>query len=181
MFGYSLAVGNFDAGPDDLAIGIPYEDLGDITNAGKVQILYSTHGTGLTSRDQILDQNNIGNRAEAWDCFGWSLATGHLDTKPGEDLVVGVPYEDLGGTTNAGLVHILYSSNGSFTNQTWHQNSYGVIDNAQSQEKFGWALAVGGINPGPYLDLAVGVPGEFLYPTGGLPGHGMVHVLYNNR
>ena len=56
-----------------------------------------------------------------------------------------------------------------------------MIGNAQPHEKFCWALALGGIKPGPYLDLAVGVPGEFLYPTGGLPGHGMAHVLYNNK
>ena len=185
LFGHSLAVGNFDGGPDDLAIGIPYEDLGNITNAGKVQILYSTHGTGLTNRDQILDQNNIGGSAEAWDCFGWSLATGHLDNWSGEELVVGVPYEDLGGITNAGVVHVLYASNyngnTSFKNQTWHQDSYGVVDNAQPQERFGYALAVGRIKARPYLDLAVGVPGELLYPTGGLPGQGMVNVLYNDR
>jgi hypothetical protein len=36
------------------------------------------------------------------------------------------------------------------------------------------------IKPGG-LDLAVGVPGEIVYPTGGLPGQGMVNVLYDNR
>lgn len=47
-FGASLAVHDFDAdGYDDLAIGVPGEDIGSITDSGVVQILYGS-SSGLT-------------------------------------------------------------------------------------------------------------------------------------
>ena len=42
-FGASLAAQDFNAdGYDDLAIGVPGEDLGSITDSGAVQILYGS-------------------------------------------------------------------------------------------------------------------------------------------
>jgi hypothetical protein len=180
MFGYSLAVGNFDTYYDDLAVGVPYEDIGNITDAGMVQILYGSSG-GLTDRDETLYQGDggLGGGAEAHDRLGWSLATAGFNGQWNmKDLVIGVPYEDLGGTRDAGLVHIVFAAKRGHS-KIWHQNTYGVVDHAESNEKFGWSLAVGAITPCP--DLAVGVPGEIVYPTGGLPGQGMVNVLYSNR
>ncbi len=42
-FGSSLTVGDFNNdGKDDLAIGVPGEDIGNITNAGATNILYGS-------------------------------------------------------------------------------------------------------------------------------------------
>ncbi|MCX4243617.1 FG-GAP repeat protein [Paraliomyxa miuraensis] len=42
-FGWALSVGDFDGdGRDDLAIGVPFEDVGSLVDAGAVNILYAT-------------------------------------------------------------------------------------------------------------------------------------------
>lgn len=46
-FGHALAVGDFDGnGADDLAIGVPFEDVGGKANAGAVHVLYGVPGVG---------------------------------------------------------------------------------------------------------------------------------------
>jgi hypothetical protein len=60
FFGVSLAAGDFNGdGMDDLAIGVPLEDIepGTIENAGAVNVLYSAGVVGLVATgDQIWDQ-----------------------------------------------------------------------------------------------------------------------------
>jgi hypothetical protein len=58
----------------DLAIGVPWEDFGDIQNTGAVNVLYgSFSGNGLTvTNDQLWHQGshpNLGNREDG-DLFG---------------------------------------------------------------------------------------------------------------
>jgi hypothetical protein len=49
-FGQALASGDFDGdGQDDLAVGVPEEDIGTVTDAGAVNVLYGTAGGGLTA------------------------------------------------------------------------------------------------------------------------------------
>ncbi len=85
-FGASLAAGDFNGdGYDDLAVGIPGEDIGSISDAGAVSIIFGSVN-GLTgSRDQFWHQDsvNVPGGAEAGDQFGYSLATGDFN---GEDV-----------------------------------------------------------------------------------------------
>src|SRR5262249_48014005 len=67
FFGDSLATGNFDAkGSDDLAIGIPFEDL-SVVDAGAVQILYDADTTSTRWFHEGAEQ-------QTEDFFGWRLA-----------------------------------------------------------------------------------------------------------
>jgi len=64
-FGYSLATGDFnDDGYDDLAIGVPSEDLNDptIQDMGAVNVIYgSASGLSATSiPDQSWHQGSVG-------------------------------------------------------------------------------------------------------------------------
>ena len=76
MFGDSVAGGDFDGdGFDDLAIGVPKEDIGTIANAGAVNVLYGS-GAGLTAGgDQLWHQDGVGvqGMAEDGDQLGFSL------------------------------------------------------------------------------------------------------------
>ena len=72
-FGDALAVGDFDNdGFDDLAIGVPGEDVGTVANAGAVNVLHGS-AAGLTATgNQIWHQDSAGivaGTAEAGDAL----------------------------------------------------------------------------------------------------------------
>lgn len=76
-FGAALTAGDFNGdGVDDLAIGVPGEDIGGIEDAGVVQIIFGS-ASGLTSDgDQFWYQNTpvILESAEQYDQFSSSLS-----------------------------------------------------------------------------------------------------------
>src|SRR4051812_1022582 len=183
FFGWSLAVGNFGRGSqDDLAIGA-YDKVGRVVRAGSVTIIYGSTG-GLSSTGShrwSQDTEGVLDKAEGRDAFGIRLAAGNFGRGSQDDLVVGVPLEDVGpeGTEvhDSGLVHVLYGSATGLTadgNQVWSQDSGSIQDDAEFDDQFGLALAVGEFGRGPQDDLAVGVPHE----DSGAQDSGVVQVLY---
>ncbi|GAB4536116.1 MAG: hypothetical protein Tsb0014_23640 [Pleurocapsa sp.] len=161
--GKSLTAGDFNGdGKDDLAIGVPGEDLGEILDAGAVNVIYGSD-TGLTStNNQVWHQNSIETEtivsAEDDDALGESLATGDFNGDGKDDLAIGVPGEDLGEILDAGAVNIIYGSDTGLTstnNQIWHQNSPGIAGIAENLDNFGSTLAVGDFNNDGKDDLAI--------------------------
>ena len=195
-FGTALAVGDFnDDGYDDLAIGVPGEDIGNIVNAGAVNILYGSKGglrasaSGDTPNDQSWHQNSPGVKggAEAYDAFGSSLAAGDFNNDGHDDLAIGVPYEDVSSITDAGAVNVLYGHESGLTayalgstpdDQFWTQNTPSVKNVSEAYDKFGIALAVGDFNNDGEDDLAIGVPNE---DVGNIANAGAVNVLYGHK
>ena len=94
-------------GFDDLAVGTPGEDSG----AGLVHVLYGS-AAGLTATgSQTWGQTILGtDSSEAGDNFGAALAAGDYNNDGFTDLAVGVPGEDIGAATDAGLVHFIFGS-----------------------------------------------------------------------
>jgi hypothetical protein len=128
-FGTALAAGDFDGdGIDDLAIGVPNEDVGATVDGGAFNILYGS-GTGLTTTgNQTFTQNDsqIPGSSEEGDTFGAAIAAGNFDGANGADLAVGVPGENgvcqsISGSppfpdNNEGGVNVLYGTlNGSLS------------------------------------------------------------------
>jgi len=76
-FGYALAAGDLNGnGYTDLAIGVPYEDIGTVVEAGAVNVLYGS-ALGLTVASNQLWQQGSGGlqgTAETGDRFGFALA-----------------------------------------------------------------------------------------------------------
>jgi disulfide bond formation protein DsbB len=180
-FGDALARGDFNGdGEEDLAVGVPFEDIDGISGAGAVNVLYGS-GSGLTDvGDQLWHQDTPGiqGTAEAFDDFGRALASGDFNGDGVEDLAVGVRFENIDGITNAGAVNVLYGSGGGLTDvgdQLWHQDSPGILGAAESSDLFGRALASGDFDGDGADDLAVGVPGEDI---DGTLSAGAVNVLY---
>jgi hypothetical protein len=180
-FGNALAAGDFDGdGYDDLAIGVPYEDVGSITDAGAAGVLYGT-ASGLTaSGSQVwhLDVPGIASSAQVIDQFGDALTAGDFDGDGDDDLAVGVPYEDVGSILGAGVVHVIQGSTSGLTsagNQTWHQDRPGIVGGAEEYDNFGNALAAGDFDDDGYDDLVVGVRREDVYS---IEDGGAIHVIY---
>lgn len=183
-FGRALAAGDFNGdGFSDLAVAVAHEDVGLITDAGGVHILYGS-SIGLTTvGNQFWTQNSgiEGGGAEVQDFFGASLAAGDFNGDGYADLAVGVG-EDVSGIIGAGAVNILYGSPSGLTatgNQIWHQDSDIIEDSAETNDGFGGALVVGDFNGDDFADLAVGVPGEILPVPTPVFG-GAVNVLYGS-
>jgi hypothetical protein len=112
FFGQALAADDFNGdGQDDLAIGVPFEDVDGIGDAGAVNVLYG-EGSGLArTGNQIWHQNVAGveGEAEASDTFGSALAAGHFNDDGRDDLAIGVPQEDIDALADAGAVNVIYS------------------------------------------------------------------------
>jgi hypothetical protein len=181
-FGETLAVGDFNnSGTEDLAVGVPFEDVGAVPDAGAVNVLYGRPVTGLTgSNSQIFTQDTpgVGSSAEAFDSFGLALAGGDFNADDADDLAIGAPGEAVGTVPGAGAVNVLYGSTSRLTgtgSQIFTQDTAGVGSTAEEFDSFGDALAVGDFNNSGTEDLAVGVPFE---AVGAVQGAGAVNVLY---
>ncbi len=190
QFGYALAVGNFDSNNcDDLAIGIPFEDIDSIADAGAVQILYGLDTAGLSATgNQLWNQGNgIAGQAEARDQFGFSLAAGNFGKGGGWDLAIGVPREDVADNSidDAGAVHILYGSVGGLSsegNRIFRQGAGGLQGKAEDYDLFGWSLVAANFDDflsDGYDDLAVGIPYENLAGPQ-TEDAGAVQILYGS-
>jgi hypothetical protein len=183
-FGHSLAAGDFDGdGYMDLAIGVPGETVGSVTDAGAVNIMYGAAGGFFSARAEIWHQDtgSIHSLAETGDRFGYTLAVGDFNGDGRDDLAVGLPYEDW-NETDAGIVQILYGSDTGLTdsgNQLWRQGSDGITEPEEPRDRFGFALAAGDFDRDGYADLAIGAPEEDFeeVPVNGV---GVVHILHGS-
>jgi hypothetical protein len=164
----------------DLAVGVPFEDVGRKEDAGAVNVLYGS-ATGLVAAgNQYWSQDSpgLGDVAEPSDQFGFATTAGDFNGDGFSDLAVGAPLEDR--PEDSGLVNVIYGSTSGLTatgSQVWTQNSSGIPDSREPGDKFGRALVAGDFNHDGVSDLAVGVPYE---RVGQRPQAGAVNVIYGS-
>jgi FG-GAP repeat len=191
-FGSALA--SFGLGGSDLAIGVPGEDVGTITDAGAVNVIYYSPGANQLAftNNQIWTQDSpdIEEVAESGDSFGFALAGGDFNGDTLKDLAIGAPGETLNDQStplsNAGAVHVLYyqsfgvglSAAAGPGDQVWTQDITDIADKADTGERFGSSLTAWDFGNGFLADLAIGVPFQ---AVGGFAGAGAVNVIYGDN
>ena len=165
-FGEALAAGDFDGdGYDDLAIGVPGEDLTGGADAGRVVILFGTSSGLNTTGSEGWNQDDSGvpGTAEVDDIFGAALTAGDFDGDGYDDLAIGAPGDSVDGATEAGFAVVLTGSSGGLTSSGsvgFSENTSGIPDVAEDYEFLGNSLAAGDFNNDGRVDLALGVPWE---------------------
>ncbi|MFF4830453.1 VCBS repeat-containing protein [Streptomyces sp. NPDC001315] len=168
-FGFSLAV--YDANKDgcsDLAVGIPYEDVGTVKDAGYVQVIYGSStavGSEFPSRGFIQGETEpLGGGPETDDWLGYAVGAG-TSTTGVPYLAIGVPGEDGAAGTDMGLLGYVYGT--SYTAVNVSQGSVGVWEDEEPYDRFGASIAA------TDRFFVVGAPGESIgtvSQSGGLQG-----------
>lgn len=190
VFANALAAGDFNGdGKGDLAVGVVFEETGPAGNAGAVALLHGSSG-GLQADapdDQLWTQDSpdVEDQQEDSDQFGATLGAGDFNGDAFTDLAIGVN-ESLGDIPFTGAVNVLYGSASGLqalspADQFWHQDSPGVLDQAEDFDAFAAALGSHDFDADGVDDLAIGVLFEDLGPPGrGVTGddQGAMHVLY---
>ncbi|MFC4018900.1 hypothetical protein ACFOW4_13235 [Micromonospora sp. GCM10011542] len=166
--GFGTSISSYDANRDgcsDLAVGVPYEDIGSAADSGIVYVLLGAPtglATGPASINYHQDLGSTPDTVEPGDWFGYSVAGSR--TASGEPyLVIGVPGEDIGASVDAGLVHYLRGS----VNVVVAQGA-GMPGAAESDDRTGYSVAASTHH------FVVGSPGEAI---GSLEFAGSANVL----
>lgn len=164
QFGRSIA------GTDNrLVIGVPDEDIGNLTDAGAVNI-YDRLAT-----NQIIHQNTpgIGGGAEAGDKFGSDVAAVR------DAVIVGASAEDGGNLQNYGVVHLMNipRTGGAISEVFISQGTPGIGGNPESFDHFGSSLSARA--DGDLIEIAIGSTYESTSGADVIDA-GMVHMISFN-
>ena len=203
-FGYSLAnLGDINQdGYTDLAIGVPYDDDGGTlitSDYGAIYIIFLNAEYQCKHVEKISKTYNVQhlnlNYLTAKDYFGKSLDSADINQDQIQDLIIGVPNDDLGGV-NTGMVYIIYLNRQGTPLAAPIENfaadsvikpvldnptiisayTQGVYHHILKDDYFGRSVAViGDINNDSILDFAIGAPGDDTYKS----KQGMIYIIFN--
>lgn len=180
-YGQALTTGDFDDdGLQDLVIGVPFDDIDGVEDAGSVIVQYGSGSPLGPGGSLIFHQNSSGIPGinETDDRFGSVLASGDFDGDGDDDLVIGTPHESVSGHVGAGMIMIRNGRQGgvngfdSTSAITAHEAGLPI---ETSSTGFGGALAVGDFNDDGFDDLAAGATD---IDIDGALGAGIVIVFY---
>jgi hypothetical protein len=165
LFGQSVAaIGDVDGdGIGDIAIGAPGKATGILFNSGAVWIvLLNANGTVKEQIKIAHGQNGFPSVLAEEDYFGTSIAVlGDLNGDGINEIAVGAPGDDDGGT-NRGAFYVLFlTTNGQVSStQKVSYTTGGFNEYLDNGDNFGYVSAVGDLNNDGIIDLAVGAPGD---------------------
>jgi len=175
-FGAAVEIGDLSgggggAGPDDLAVGAPGENVGATADAGAVTIVEASEaGTGLPAgavqERFVQGDSQVSGASEAGDRFGAALTSGNFGSG-GIDLAVGAPGEDVGSAADAGAVVVLIAPGfHQLLTQGGPTEVGSVPGTTESGDRFGAALASADFDGNNADNLVIGAPGENLGSVG---------------
>lgn len=182
-FGTALAAADFDGdGRDDLAIGVPGEDIDDRADDGNVVVVFGSANGLDESQTASLSQRGGANpgKPQNGDRLGASLAAGDFDGDGNSDLLVGVPGEDVRKAVDAGAVMTFYGADDGFDpseTEVWKQRGP-VAGASQTGDGFGTTVATGDFDGNGRDDAVIAAPFE---DVGSGSNGGIIHVLSGSR
>jgi hypothetical protein len=181
-FGRTLATGDYDGdGDDDLAIGVPYDNVFvGTTAAGSLTILRGG-ALGLTPLGGLTLHRNSsgvpGNVAD-FDTFGAALAAGDFDGDGDDELAIGAPGTTVDGVATLGEVVVLEfeldAGDLAVASGATRSEGHGIPGAQEPGDQYGWTLAAGDFDGDGAEDLAIGAPYE---GVGALAEAGAVAIL----
>lgn len=169
-FGAPLAIADTTGdGLGEVVVGVPGASLSTATRTllghGAVVTLAGRAAGLSTAGIRLLHQDSAGvpGAREGGDGFGASVDAGDVTGDGRADVLVGVPGEDLGTTADAGAVTLLRGAAAGLTGsgaQQWTQADAAVPGAAETDDAFGWDVALLNVNGSGPLDAVVTAPGE---------------------
>ena len=172
-FGAALAAGDFDGdGTDDLAVGIPGEDVSGFVDTGAVAIFAGNSSGSLTSDNRFLHQGDFPGIVSHGisDHFGQALGTFDFAGNGTLDLVIGIPGEDVSGNTDQGTMVYVIDPLGSPLLFAWSPSS------ADPGDRLGSMVAVGDVDANGSDEILVGGPTA---DAPGRPDAGVFHTVFS--
>jgi len=175
-YGRSQTYGDFDGdGTLDRAFGYPRAN----DDRGTVVVVYGNGEVAEFNRAPL----EILGTAAVDDYFGDSLSAGDIDNDGYDDLVVGVPGDNVwyawSVRVDAGSIHVIYGSSEGLDgvgDQVIDRNSTGVDGSPAANDRFGEAVAVADFNCDGREDVAIGVPWDDA--QAGRTNDGSINVIY---
>ncbi len=162
-FGASLRIGDINGdGKNDLIVGAPMANVGNVLDAGKVYGLFGNLAPGTLEIEKVANLTITGQLRG--DHFGESLALGFIHTKsgPAVDLIVGSPGYDpsvSGGSqlTDAGAVFGFFGGNSLPKTLEARAGNF-IVTGSIAGGQLGATLAVGNFNGDDFADFAISAP-----------------------
>ena len=169
-FAFALAVGDFDNDDDlfDLAVGVPFESVGNVVQAGALNILFGSGGGLTTAGSQLFTQDvvGMGSTVEEADTLGFALAVADVQGDEFDDLVAGAPFESVGTQFGAGAINFLPgTAAGLRGGPVLHQDVAGIEGTAEEFDTFGFALAASNPNESGTTATASASSGQAARPS----------------
>lgn len=173
FFGIGLAAGNITGGPqDDLAVGSQSEPIPG-GGSGSVHLIPGAPGGLAPASASFIHGDSTGIPGPADGAFGRVLAAGDVGRGPEDDVLIGVPFQQVKGKT-AGAVVILFGGDGNGAKR-YTQATKGVGESPETGDVFGITLAAGDVGKSGTGDAIIGAYADKLVSD---EDEGVVHVLF---